>query len=50
LKSLRQQLDYAQDELFKQKNNLNNRLQERESEIEKLRNQVEKYLLINITV
>ncbi len=42
LKSLRQQLDYAQDELYKQKSNLNNRLQERESEIEKLRNQVAK--------
>lgn len=40
LKSLRQQLDYAQDELYKQKSNLNNRLQERELEIEKLRNQI----------
>jgi len=46
LKSLRQQLDYAQDELYKQKSNLNNRLQERESEIEKLRNQVAKKIKV----
>lgn len=40
LKNLRQQLDYAQDELYKQKSGLNNKLQEREAEIEKLRSQV----------
>ena len=43
LKSLRQQLDYAQEELYKQKSISNNRLLERESEIEKLRNQVKNY-------
>ena len=40
LKNLRMQLDYAQDELYKQKSSLNTRIQERESEIERLRNQV----------
>jgi hypothetical protein len=41
LKNLRQELNYTQEELYKQKTNLNLRLQEREKEIEKLRNQVE---------
>ena len=40
LKSLRQQLDFAQEELYKQKSISNNRLLEREAEIEKLRSQV----------
>ena len=40
MKNLRQQLDYAHDELYKQKSLLNSRLQERETEIERLRNQV----------
>lgn len=40
LKNLRMQLDYAQDELYKQKSSLNTRIQERESEIERLRNQL----------
>lgn len=40
LKSLRQQLDYAQEELYKQKTAVNTRLQEKDIEIEKLRSQV----------
>ena len=40
LKNMRQQLDYAQSELYRQKSSLNARLQEREAEIERLRNQV----------
>lgn len=40
LKNLRNELNYTQEELYKQKSNLNQRLQERDKEIEKLRNQV----------
>ena len=40
LKNIRQQLDFAHDELYKQKSMLNSKLQEREIEIERLRNQV----------
>jgi hypothetical protein len=40
LKNIRQQLDFAHDELYKQKSLLNSKLQERETEIERLRNQV----------
>jgi chromosome segregation ATPase len=40
MKSMRQQLDYAQEELYKNKAQLNGRIQEREAEIEKLRNQL----------
>lgn len=40
LKSLRQQLDFAQEELYKQKMAVNQKLQDREAEIEKLRSQV----------
>lgn len=40
LKNVRQQLEFAHDELYKQKSILNNRLQEREVEIERLRSQV----------
>jgi hypothetical protein len=40
MRNLRQELNYTQEELYKQKTNLNLRLQEREKEIEKLRNQV----------
>ena len=47
MKNLRQQLDYAHDELYKQKTNLNSRLQEREVEIERLRNQVS-FRFINV--
>jgi hypothetical protein len=42
IKNLRQQLEYAQDELYKQKTNLHNRIQEREIEIERLRTQVQR--------
>lgn len=40
LKSLRQQLDYAQEELYKQKTAVNGKIQEKDVEIEKLRSQV----------
>lgn len=40
LKSLREQLAYAQEELYKQKSASSNRFNEREVEIEKLRNQL----------
>lgn len=40
LKSIRQQLDYAQNELYKQKSTSKNQLGEREAEIEKLRAQL----------
>ncbi len=40
IRNLRQELQYAQEELYKHKTNHNTRLQEREKEIEKLRNQV----------
>jgi predicted nucleic acid-binding Zn-ribbon protein len=40
IRGLRQQLDYAQEDAYKQKTNINNKLQEKEMEIEKLRNQV----------
>ena len=40
LKNIRQQLDFAHDELYKQKSMLNTKLQERETEIERLRGQV----------
>lgn len=40
LKNIRGQLDYAQEELYKQKSTANNRLGEREAEIEKLRSQL----------
>lgn len=40
IKHLREQLVYAQEELYKQKSASSNRLNEREVEIEKLRNQV----------
>jgi len=43
MKNVKQQLDFAHDELYKQKSILNNKLQERESEIERLRNQVNKF-------
>ena len=39
-KSLRQQLDYSQEDAYKQKSNLSSRIQEREAEIERLRSQV----------
>jgi hypothetical protein len=47
LKNIRQQLDFAHDELYKQKSMLNNKLQERETEIERLRNQVTFDQLLN---
>ena len=40
LKSVRQQLEYAQEDFFKQKSTFTSKLQEREQEIERLRNQV----------
>lgn len=40
LKNIRQQLDFTHEELYKQKSILNNKIQERETEIERLRNQV----------
>lgn len=40
LKAVREQLDYAQEELYKQKSLSTNRIAEREAEIERLRNQV----------
>ncbi len=40
IRGLRQQLDYSQEETYKQKTNINTKLQEKEMEIEKLRNQV----------
>ncbi len=40
IRNLKQELQYAQEELYKHKTNVNTRLQEREKEIEKLRNQV----------
>lgn len=40
LRTIRQQLDYAQEESYKQKTSINNRLQEKELELEKLRSQV----------
>lgn len=40
LKGLRQQLEYAQEELYKQKSASSSRLLERETEIERLRNQL----------
>lgn len=43
LKSVRQQLDYAQEELYKQKSGFTNRLQEKETEVDKLRAQVRNF-------
>lgn len=40
LKSVRQQLDYAQEELYKQKSGFTSRLQEKEAEVDKLRAQL----------
>ncbi len=40
IRNLKQELSYVQEELYKHKTNLNTRIQEREKEIEKLRNQV----------
>jgi predicted nucleic acid-binding Zn-ribbon protein len=40
IRALRQQLDYAQEDSYKQKTNINTKVQEKELEIEKLRNQV----------
>lgn len=46
LRSLRQQLDYAQEELYKQKTAVNSKVQEKEVEIEKLRSQVRNHFLL----
>ncbi len=40
IKTLRQQLDYAQEESYRQKSNINSRLGEKDAEIEKLRMQL----------
>ncbi len=40
MRNLREQLDYAQEELYKQKSSTSARLAERETEIERLRNQL----------
>lgn len=50
LKSLRQQLEYAQEESYKQKTSVNSKIQEKEVEIEKLRSQVIELLYINSNI
>lgn len=50
LKSLRQQLDFAQEELYKQKTTVNHKIQEKDIEIEKLRSQVHFHsFIVNMT-
>ena len=50
LKSVRQQLEYAQDDFFKQKSGFTSKLQEKEQEIDRLRNQVNtRFLVIEVT-
>ena len=41
IKGLRQQLEFAQEDSYRQKSSINAKLQEKETEIEKLRNQVQ---------